>query len=138
MVRSVSGAWAAKCRMGGAVGGTDDRLLSSVGMGPRPTELHEQPPSVGQAILPADTLSAGPAACKVAWFFAPVDCTRLTAHYLVDSRGTRLGSINTVLAGRLRLELMDLISMSAACCPMAVLLWSMVESGTRNRLEEGA
>ena len=88
-----------------------------------------------QAILPADTLSAGPAACKVAWFFAPVDCTRLTAHYLVDSRGTRIGSINTVLAGRLRLELMDLISMSAACCPMAVLLWSMVESGTRNRSE---
>src|ERR1039457_7531257 len=89
MVRSVSGAWAAKCRRGGAVGGTDDRLLSSV------------------------------------------NCTRLTAHYLVDSRGTRIGSINTVLAGRLRLELMDLISMSAACCPMAVLLWSIDRKSTR-------
>ena len=28
------------------------------------------PPFVGQAILPADSLSAGPAACKAAWFFA--------------------------------------------------------------------
>src|ERR1039458_5508067 len=55
--------------------------------------------------------------------------------YRVDSRGTRMGSINIVLAGRLRLETMDLISMSAACRPMAVLLWSMVESGTRSRSE---
>ena len=46
-----------------------------------------------------------------------------------------MGSINTVLAGRLRLEPMDLISMSAACWPIAVLLWSMVESGTRSRSE---
>ncbi len=67
--------------------------------------------------------------------FRPGQLPRLPAPYRVDSRGTRIGSINTVLAGRLRLELMDLISMSAACCPMAVLLWSMVESGTRNRSE---
>src|ERR1035438_114247 len=55
--------------------------------------------------------------------------------YRVDSRGTRMGSINIVLAGRLRLETMDLSSMSGACRPMAVLLWSMVESGTRSRSE---
>src|SRR5674476_96667 len=41
-------------------------------MGVPPAKLHEKPPFVGQAILPADSLSAGPAACKAAWFFAPV------------------------------------------------------------------
>src|ERR1019366_830200 len=112
MVRSVSGAWAAKCRRGGAVGGTDDRLLSSV--------------NCTRLTAPSGTDDR---------LFSSVNCPRLPSPYRVDSRGTRIGSINTVLAGRLRLELMDLISMSAACCPMAVLLWSMVESGTRNRLE---
>ena len=55
--------------------------------------------------------------------------------YRVDSRGTRMGSINTVFAARLRLEPMDLISMSAACWPIAVLLWSIVERGTRSKSE---
>jgi hypothetical protein len=41
-------------------------------MGVPPAKLHEKPPSVGQAVLPADTLSAGPAAWKAAWFFEPV------------------------------------------------------------------
>src|ERR1035437_3801587 len=38
-------------------------------MGVPPAKLHEKPPFVGQAILPADSLSAGPAACKATWFF---------------------------------------------------------------------
>jgi hypothetical protein len=43
----------------------------SVGMGLRPAQVHEEPWFVGQAILPADSLSADPAACKAACFFEP-------------------------------------------------------------------
>jgi len=46
-----------------------------------------------------------------------------------------MGSINMVFTARLRFEPMDLISMSAACWPIAVLLWSIVESGTRSKSE---
>jgi hypothetical protein len=42
--------------------GADDRFLSSVGMGLRPATLHEKARLVGQAILPADSFSTGPAA----------------------------------------------------------------------------
>jgi hypothetical protein len=47
------------------------QIFDSVGMGVPPAKLHEKPPFVGQAILPADSLSAGPAAWKAAWVFAP-------------------------------------------------------------------
>jgi hypothetical protein len=48
------------------------RTESSVGMGLRPAKPHEKARLVGQAILPADSLSASPAACKAACFFDPV------------------------------------------------------------------
>ena len=53
----------------------------------------------------------------------------------VDSRGISVGSMITVAPGRRRLELIALMSISAACWPMVALLWSMVESGTRSRSE---
>jgi len=40
-------------------------------MGLRPVKPHEIAPFVGQAIVPADSLSAGPAACQAACFFEP-------------------------------------------------------------------
>jgi hypothetical protein len=49
------------------------QTLSSVRMGLRPAKPHEKARLVGQAILPADSLSASPAACKAACFFGPVN-----------------------------------------------------------------
>src|SRR5258708_13613818 len=54
------------------LGGTDDRFLWSVGMGVPPAKLDEKARFVGRAILPADSLSAGPTACKAGGFFDPV------------------------------------------------------------------
>jgi hypothetical protein len=53
----------------------------------------------------------------------------------VDARTIRVGSMTTVRGGRRRLEPIALTRISAACWPMAVLLWSIVESGTRSRSE---
>ena len=51
--------------------GADHRSSWSVGMGLRPAKAHEKASFVGQAILPADPLSAGPAACTAVCFFDP-------------------------------------------------------------------
>src|SRR5664279_5015238 len=56
-------------------------------MGVPPAKLHEKPPSVGQAILPADSLSAGPAACKAACFFDSVGMGLRPAKFHEKPRG---------------------------------------------------
>jgi len=53
--------------------GAGHRFLWPVGMGLRPAKPHEIAPFVGQAIVPADSLSAGPAASRAACFFDPAN-----------------------------------------------------------------
>ena len=61
-------------------------------MGLRPAKVHEKAPFVGKAILPADSLSAGPAACTATCFFDPavgkhnrvLDYRRRLPHWIPD------------------------------------------------------
>src|SRR5258708_34270978 len=76
------------------LGGTDDRFLWSVGMGVPPAKLDEKARFVGRAILPADSLSAGPTACKAGCFFDPVK-TRQTM--VTDDK--RRSSVLLLIAG---------------------------------------
>src|SRR3954469_18226521 len=61
-------------------------------MGVPAAKLHESPPVVGQAILPADSLSAGPAARRAAWSCNPVGMgvppAKLHEKPLPDGRGS--------------------------------------------------
>src|SRR5450759_2027788 len=74
-------------------------FFDPVGMGVPPAKLHEKLPFVGQAILPADSLSAGPAACKAAWFFDSVHPSE--ARTPVTQTFNNFESANTTLYQRL-------------------------------------
>src|SRR5450759_4401595 len=64
-------------------------FFDPVGMGVPPAKLHEKLPFVGQAILPADSLSAGPAACKAAWFFDSVFLLTNACAFGISARQAR-------------------------------------------------
>jgi hypothetical protein len=56
-------------------------------MGLRPAKAHEKASFVGQAILPADSLSAGPAACTATCFFDPAKPTQVTENDRLRHQG---------------------------------------------------